>query len=103
MHVFSLIDVKALLAFLVGDAVPNPFTEHHLVAVHEIVHYILQLGHEVLEVNQVEIYEVHRYQLDPNVAFYEVDEASRPDCVVKGPLHFVCYGVPHLLEEQHFG
>ena len=42
VHVLSLVNVKAFVVDLEGDAVALLLTDHHLTAVHEVVHHVLQ-------------------------------------------------------------
>jgi hypothetical protein len=40
VHVLPLVDIKALLIGLVGNAVPGLLSYHHLVALYAVIHYI---------------------------------------------------------------
>lgn len=42
MLVLTAIDLKTFLVGLVGDAVPDFRSKHHLIAAHVVVHHILQ-------------------------------------------------------------
>ena len=103
VHEFPLINVEAPLIFFVSYAVSDSLTEHHLIASHEVIHYVFQFWHEVFKVNQVKVDQLFRYHLNSYVSFNEVDKPSRFDFVVKSPLHFVCYYIFFLFKKQNFG
>ena len=48
------IHFEIFLVHLVGDAISNPAPEHHLIAIHEVEHNILKLGHESFWVDEIE-------------------------------------------------
>ena len=51
VEVFTGVNLESRLVSLEGDTVSDPGTEHHLRALHEVVHAILHGGHESLLVN----------------------------------------------------
>lgn len=76
MHILPLINIKTFLIGFIANSVAHPASKHHLIAFHEIIHDVLQLGHEGLPIYQVKVDDLGRGDLDPLVAFDEVDEAS---------------------------
>lgn len=85
MNELSSVDRESLLVCLVSDSIPHFRTEHHLVATHEVEHYVFQLWLESLWVNQVEVDLVVGSNLDSLVAFDKVDETSDVQLVVLLP------------------
>jgi hypothetical protein len=53
VHVLPLVDIKVLLIGLVGNAVPDLLSYHHLVALYGVVHYIFQLWLVSLQINHI--------------------------------------------------
>jgi len=93
--------VKCLLIGLVGDAVLDARTEHHLVATHEVKHDILERGLKRLLVDQVKVDVIVRGNLDSNIALDVKDEASDVKHVIFSPflvVRIILFG--HDLEEQ---
>lgn len=76
MLILAPINCKAPLIGLVSDAVADFGPKHHLVAVHVVSHYVLELGPQCYLVDQVEGYLVIRGHLDSNIAFDVVDETT---------------------------
>ena len=99
MHELSLEDTEAPLVGLVGDTIPDPAPEHHLVAFHVVVHYILQLWHQGFLVNEEEVDYILCGHLDPHVALDVEDEASVLQLVVLNPVELASHRVLLLLEE----
>jgi hypothetical protein len=58
-------------------------------AVHEVVHYILELRHQCLPVNDVEVDLGIGGDLDSNVTFNVINEPAKINLVVKHPLFLV--------------
>jgi hypothetical protein len=54
MDILASVDVNGLIVRLVGNTVLHFATEHHLGAIHEVLHHILQLWHQGLPINDVE-------------------------------------------------
>lgn len=71
----SGVDLESRLVSLVGDTVSNLGAEHHLGALHEVVHDVLEPGHASLLVDHVEVDLLVCHDLDSNVASNEVDLA----------------------------
>jgi hypothetical protein len=93
--------VKCLLIGLVGDAVLDARTEHHLVTTHEVKHDILERGLKRLLVDQVKVDVIVRGNLDSNIALDVKDEASDVKHVIFSPflvVRIILFG--HDLEEQ---
>ena len=76
MEILPSIDLESGLVGLERDTVSYFGTEHHLGALHKVVHAILKLWHECLLVDKIEIDSIVRGHLDPNVTFDKVNLAS---------------------------
>lgn len=55
MHVLSAVDFEPFIIDFVANAKPNSASEHHLVAMHVIIHAVFQLRHERFLVDEVEV------------------------------------------------
>lgn len=86
MFKLSPVDIKASLVILKSDSVPDSATEHHLWAVHEVEHYILQHWHQSLSVHEIEEDPLICANLDSYVALDVVDEPSLVQRVVYFPV-----------------
>lgn len=99
--VLSAIDVEVRLVLLVGDAVVHLGPEHHLVALHEVVHHVLHLRNQGLGVNQVEIDQLVGGQLEPLVALDVVDEPPLVNLVVHLPsVSFASFVIEELVKQN---
>ena len=76
MDVFTPENIELLLIWLVSYSVLNLATEHHLTALHVVVHHIFEIRHQGFCINYVEIDQVICSDLDSDVPFDEVDEPS---------------------------
>lgn len=70
------IDLESGLIGLERDSVSYSGAEHHLGALHKVVHTIFQSWHESFLVDQIEINSLIRGHLDPDVTFDKIDLAS---------------------------
>ena len=102
MHVSSLVDVKALLIWFIGDSISDSFTEHALSTFHIIVHNIFQIGLKSLLVDEVEINVLLRGYLDPDVSFDEVDQTSGSYLIILDPTACFSHFVVNLFKEEDF-
>ena len=68
---FSSVYIETSHVCLVGDTEPHSFTEHGLVAVHVVVHNVLQIWKERLRVYQIEVDLLISGDLDSDVTFDE--------------------------------
>jgi hypothetical protein len=100
--IFAPVDVEALLIGLVSDAVPDSAPEHHLAALHVIVHDVLQFWNQGLFVDEVKVDQIVGRNLNSNVALDVVKEASRLYCMVANPLGPLEHQIVLLLEKQDF-
>ena len=82
-----LINMETPLVGLVSDTVSYSGAKHHLVAVHVVMHYVLQLWHESVGVDDVEVDAIVCGNLDTLVAFNEVNETSNVKFVVLPPFN----------------
>ena len=101
MLVFAAIEVETELVGLVSDAVPDFGAEHHLVAVHEVEHHVLQVRLISDRVYEIEVHILVRGDLDALVALDEVDEALDVEGAVVDPVLFLSERVPNQLKEQN--
>jgi hypothetical protein len=76
VEILPSVDLESGLVGLESETVSYSGTEHHLGALHKIVHTILKSWHESLLVDEIEIDSVIRGHLDPNVTFDEIDLTS---------------------------
>ena len=85
MNKFSSVDNECFLISFVGDTISYSWAKHHLIAPHEIGHYVLQSRLECLWINQIEVNLVISCYLDSFVSFYEKYEASCLNFIVLFP------------------
>jgi hypothetical protein len=92
MHELSSVHSKSFLICLVGYAVSDSRTEHHLIATHEVSHDILKRWFECFWVNEIEINFIISGNLDSFVTFDKENKTSRLNFIVLLPFfnkHFV--------------
>ena len=77
MFKFPPINIEIFLIRLKGNAVLDFAAEHHLVAIHEIVHDAFKIRHEGLWVDQEEVDFLIGGYLDSFITFYEVYETPK--------------------------
>ena len=99
MHILSAVNFEAPLIGLVADAESNSFTKHHLVALHVVVHAVFQLGQESIPVDDIEVNQFFRCNLNSNITFDEKDEALDPKFMVLLPRCFFGNPVLFLFEK----
>ena len=97
------VNIERLLVGLVGDAVLDLAPEHHLRAVHEVEHHVLQSRLQGRPIDYVEVYVCVCRYLDSGIALDIVNETSLVDCVVLNPFHLLREIVHHKLEKQDLG
>ena len=102
MNILSSENIKLILIGLVCYAILDLASKHHLAAVHEVVHYILEIGHKRLFIKEIEVDQVISGYLYSDVAFDEVYETSHFYFVVEHPLCDFMEYVVLLLEKQDF-
>ena len=71
MEIFSPIYVETLLVALVSHTEFNSPTEHHLVAVHEVVHDVFKFWHQCLLIDQVKVDHILSRNLNSHISFDE--------------------------------
>tara|TARA_B110000285_G_scaffold161863_1_gene180808 strand:+ start:39 stop:359 length:321 start_codon:yes stop_codon:yes gene_type:complete len=96
------VDLKEARVVLVGDSVFYFRTKHHLVALHEIKHHVFESWHKSFWVNQIEVNILLSSDLDPFVAFDEINESSVLNCVVISPRLLTGELISFEFEEQNF-
>ena len=99
MHVFPSINVKWSLVWFVSDAISYSSTEHHLVAAHVIIHDIFKIWHESNLVDEIEIDEGVRCDLNSNISFDIINESPDTYCMIKFPLCTLCHFVFNSFEK----
>jgi hypothetical protein len=99
VHVLPCVNLKASLVLLVRHCVSSHGTHHHLVASHEIVHHIFQLGQQSLRIDDVKENHFVSSNLDSDVTLDKVEETSYIDDMVVYPLKPLLKMVPLLLKE----
>lgn len=72
----SGVDLNTRLVGLECNTISNSRSEHHLRALHEIVHAILKLWHKCLFVDEIEINSLISNNLDSNITSNEIDLTS---------------------------
>jgi hypothetical protein len=86
MKELACVYCKTRLTSLVGECVENLLANHHHGAVHEVPHARFKSGHQCFLVNKVKVDILICDNLEPDVAFDEVDLASHiVDAVVLLP------------------
>jgi hypothetical protein len=85
MEILLSINVESNLPSFVGYAIFSSWTKNHLRATHEVVHAVLQTRHQSFSVNDVKVDVIICGNLDANVAFDEVNEASMVKMVILFP------------------
>jgi len=71
----SSVDLKTFHVGLISYTKSNSFSKHGLVAVHVVVHYVLQFGHQSLWVDEIEVNLFVSCNLDSDVSFDKEQEA----------------------------
>lgn len=100
MNVLSPINIEAALVILVSDAVLDLGPEHHLAALHVVVHHVLELRLQGLLVYFVEEDLLLGDDLDADVILDEENLPSLLDALVLLPLLVTCFRVLLDLEEE---
>lgn len=77
VHVFAGVHVERFLVELEGDGVADPASKDQLVAIHVVVHHVLQLGHVRLLVDQVKVDFILSNHLYSDVLFYIRDKTAK--------------------------
>ena len=77
VEVLPGVDLESGLVRLEGDSEADSGAEHHLRALHEVVHHVLQGGNERLLVDHVEVDQLVGCHLDSNISADEIDISSR--------------------------
>jgi len=101
MLIFPSVEVKAPFIKLKRNAVPHFTSKHHLIATHVIHHNVLQLWHQSVFINKVEVNIVIGCNLNSNVTFDVINKSSFINCVIELPRKLFCHFVFSLLEEQN--
>ena len=86
MILLGRVDLETALIDLVSHTVPHHLSEHHLGAVHEVDHDILQLWHQSRGVDLEEVDFVIGGHLDPDISFSVVNQATNVFLMVLNPL-----------------
>ena len=102
MHKFPTVDIKGSLIWLVGDAVPYSFAKHGLVAAHVIVHNVFKIGHECLLIDEIKVNQLIGGNLNSDVTFNVIDEASHLQSMIEFPAFDFGHFVDHLFKEVNF-
>ena len=98
----ALIDFEIPLVRFVSDAVSNPFANYCLARLNLIVHHVLELGNEGLEVQEIKVDVIQSCYLE-TISFLDVvDRATGFYGVIEFPGDFTCKEVLTLLEKLEF-
>jgi hypothetical protein len=103
MQILPLVYIEPFLIVFVCQRIFFMHSDHHLITRHVIHHHIFQSGHESLRVDEVKVNQFVVNDLNADVAFDEVDEATDFDLVVDYPFSYFVVVVPHLAEEKDLG
>jgi hypothetical protein len=76
MVVLSGVNLNTWLVCFECNTVSNSCSEHHLRALHKVVHTIFKLWHKSLFINQIKIDSFISYHLDPDITSNEIDLPS---------------------------
>ena len=68
--------VEAPLPILVGDAILDLWSNHHLDTVHEVIHHIVETWLQCLQVDDVKVNFLFCGNLDTNISLDVEQEAS---------------------------
>lgn len=90
MHVFAAENVETFLVLLIRNTISHSATEHHLIALGEIVHHVLQLRHVRFLIYQVKVDVLIRRNLNPYILLDKVNEAAYFDLMVQLPTLLPC-------------
>lgn len=86
MIVLTSVDLEAWLVNLKRNTIADTSTKHQLRALHEVVHYVLQLRHEGLFVDEIKVDALSCSYLNSDVAFDKEDLTTEiVKCEVVGP------------------
>ena len=72
----SSIDLNTRLIRFECDTISNSCSEHHLRALHKVVHAIFKLWHKSLFINKIKVDSFISDHLDPNVSSDEINLSS---------------------------
>jgi len=100
--VLSSVDVEVFLVLFESHALQHLASEHHLSALHKVVHCVLQSRYVSLRVHKVKVDFVICAHLDALVAFYEVNKCSLVNRMVEFPFDFASHLVLSHFKEQNF-
>ena len=101
MHILPLVNVERPLILLVGDWISLHGPDHHLVAVHVVVHHILQLRHQRFWIYQVEVDELICCNLNSYISSNKVDEPSVLHFMIELPRSCALDFIIDLLKEKN--
>ena len=103
MEIPPLIGIESALIGLVCNGILLVRAYHHLAALRLVKHDIIELGHQCLGVNQVEVDQFFIRYLNPLVPLNEVDETAHLDLVIDLPSRLFRVVVPFLAHEEDLG
>ena len=81
----QLVNFEALLVAFISNAISYLLTDHHLAALHKVVHDILKRWLISCKVDGIKVYELIGGDLEPVCVLDIVNGPSDFDCVVKFP------------------
>lgn len=96
----SFVDLKAFLVRLVCYPKIKSRTKHHLVALHVVIETVFKSWLKRFQVDQINVDNLIGGNLDPVIAFYEKDEASKFESVVELPAFFASFLGSLLFEKE---
>ena len=73
MFEFPLVDLEALLIGFISNAIFAIFSNHHLRALHVVVHHVFHLGHVVRLAEPIEVNVLQGCDLEAIRVFYVID------------------------------
>lgn len=100
MKILPPINLETLLVSLVGNTVSDFWSKHHLGTVHVVIHHIFKDWLKSFLVDEIEEDLFIGCNLNPDISFDIVDEASSFNNFVLLPLHGLSVIIPYLFEEK---
>ena len=102
VFILSSVDVKTSLVYFVSNTVFNLRTKHHLIATHEVKHYVFKSWLKCFRINKIKVNLIISSNLNSLISFNKEDETSSIQHIVLFPfLDVFIIFINNLLEEEN--
>ena len=88
MLVFSPVKIELLFVLLESDAVHVQPANHHLIALHIVVHHVFQDGIQCFPVQNIKVDQFFSRNLEAGILLHMVNVATKTDCMIQVPMIF---------------